>query len=45
MKKKNKKSKSDFCDCISRVGVKGEEFGKWTCMSCKKEVPNPNRKK
>ena len=34
----------DYCDCISRIGIEGDEFGKWTCRSCKKEVFNKNRK-
>ena len=33
-----------LCDCISRIGIEGDEFGKWTCRSCKKEVFNKNRK-
>jgi len=31
----------EYCTCISRVGIEGEEFGKWTCRSCNKEVFNP----
>lgn len=29
---------TEYCNCISRVGVSGTEHGKWTCRSCKKEV-------
>lgn len=31
-------SLDSFCTCISRVGIDGEEHGKWICLSCKKEV-------
>ena len=37
------KEEKIFCNCISSIGVEGEEFGKWTCRSCKKEVFNPNK--
>lgn len=28
----------NYCECISRTGVDGEEHGPWTCCSCKKLV-------
>ncbi len=36
-------TKIDFCECISRTGIVGEEFEQWTCPSCKKIVFNKNR--
>lgn len=38
------KSEVEYCLCISRTGIDGDEFGKWTCSSCKKEVFNKHRK-
>lgn len=37
-------SEVEYCLCISRTGIDGDEFGKWTCSSCKKEVFNKHRK-
>ncbi|MDO6737119.1 hypothetical protein [Wenyingzhuangia sp. 2_MG-2023] len=37
-------TKEDYCQCISTVGVSGEPYGKHTCDSCGKEVPNKNRR-
>ena len=30
--------KTDYCDCISRIGVTGDLGDKWFCKSCGKEV-------
>lgn len=32
-----------YCQCVSRTGVNGEQYGKWTCKSCGKEVVNKHR--
>ena len=32
-----------YCLCISRTGISGEQYGKHTCNSCGKEVPNKHR--
>lgn len=33
----------ELCQCISRIGISGEEFGTHTCRSCGKEVFNKKK--
>lgn len=42
-KESQQKSEVKYCQCISLIGIDGEEFGKWTCRSCGGEVFNKHR--
>tara|TARA_R110002096_G_scaffold306489_1_gene501145 strand:- start:798 stop:1076 length:279 start_codon:yes stop_codon:yes gene_type:complete len=35
--------KTQFCQCVSRIGLNGDRYGKHTCKSCGEEVPNKHR--